>query len=572
MFIQQHQRRIVILHLVLIASVMVLTVMVVNPFRSVLLGDDAIYVKAVQRLVTEGKFKLPPGATASLVFQILWAGLFTAPFRFSISAVVLSVLPLAVLGLSAYYGTILEFGHSKTVALMGTLTIVTSPLFIRLLPTFMTDVPFVSLMLIAIYCYVRGIKRNHCKFLIIGSVATTFSLLTRQTGLAIMIGISVALIHDQIREHKISWKKFAAALTLPTFVLIAYSWWLYGMNGLTWAQKYVIIVPTRQNIESASFPLHFIRNFTNSIAFTSLLVAPFLLMRRDKIVRALVDSFTKWRRVTVIFFSVTLILGLNLALGWGQLSYVPGVLYWMGLRLLQNVWPAIAILSLVFTLTLLLSQFERFRWVANPGNSSSATFFVLLLLCVCVVLISILPDAQQTDRYLLPLLPLVGLVILGETRFRPKKGIAITVMAFSLVWSAWTTRFWYDVAQVQWNEAERLVASGVAREDIRGNWAWEGWHFWDRCLDAAAMSGAVDASYNDCWHSKAETQYKVKLYSILDKSITSSTEGYEIERLIPIRTFGIPARVGVFYNAKAQNPKSISNGRAVVSSRDFENQ
>ena len=103
MIIQHRQRRtIVTAHLVTIASVVFFIVVLVNPFRGVLLGDDAIYAKAVQRLVTEARFKMPPGATPSLIFQILWASLFSAPFRFSISGVVLSVLPLAVLGLCAY--------------------------------------------------------------------------------------------------------------------------------------------------------------------------------------------------------------------------------------------------------------------------------------------------------------------------------------------------------------------------------------------------------------------------------------------------------------------------------------
>jgi len=238
--------------------------------------------------------------------------------------------------------------------------------------------------------------------------------------------------------------------------------------------------------------------------------------------------------------AVAVIIALNSVLMSGQLIMVPGVLSWMGLSMLQTIWTPIAIITIVITFAVWLPRIKH-----SASVRSGPKFFIVLLLSVNVAMICALPDAQQLDRYLLPLLPLLGLVLIGEGPFRPKRALPILLMAVSLAWGVWATRFSYNVAEIQWREAERLVSSGVLREDIRGNWAWEGWHFWDQCLNTASENGRVDAAFNDCWNSKAETTYRIKLYSVFERKILTGDERYRIERLIQVRTLGIPAQVAV---------------------------
>jgi hypothetical protein len=533
-----------------IAVLTLLILVAINPFRNVLLGDDSIYVRSVQRLAEKGQFQLGPGTTPTMIFPVVWGWLFTLPFGFSISAVVFSVVPLALIGLAAFYATILEFNNSRSVALFGTLAVLTSPIYVRLLASFMSDVPFASLMFVTIFLYVKGLKSGSRTTFVLGSIALSLSILTRQTGIAVAGAVATALVYRAFSQGRMAWQEIAAGLALPALTIIGYEFWLHYFNGETWAQRNVVAEPLKRYVWQWKFPFQFIDS-TARYAFLNLLLAVPFLAIRPLGVRASVKILVRRPWLTGGLFLTVVFLDALLTPPGTPMFWVSGILYWMGLKFFLHYWGWVAVVLMLVMIgiycDMCLILFKAFR------TAWDAPMFLLVSTVIALLLItSFLPPSHSYDRYLLPVFPLAGLIWLGGNNQRISKSIPISLMAFSLLWGVWVTKFSYDVASVQWMEAEELVAGGVKREDIRGSWAWEGWNFWDDCLINVSNKGGTLASQNDCWGTQTQTLYRIKLHRIMGVEVEPPIDGYYVGKLIAVNTWGVRSEVSVMISRSAR--------------------
>ena len=83
--------------------------------------------------------------------QAYWGALFARLFGYSFSSLRVSTLVLAAFGLIAFYQLAKEHGLDDIQAGLLTLGLLASPLVLRTSFTFMTDVPFLACLLIALY-------------------------------------------------------------------------------------------------------------------------------------------------------------------------------------------------------------------------------------------------------------------------------------------------------------------------------------------------------------------------------------------------------------------------------------
>jgi 4-amino-4-deoxy-L-arabinose transferase-like glycosyltransferase len=113
--------------------------------------DDWIYAGSVQHQVATGVFAMPPQSQANLVGLTLWGTLWVRLFGFSYTTLTYATLALALLGLLAFYGVARRVGTLPNAALLGTGLLAVNPLFLHLSASFMTDVPFLALVLVACY-------------------------------------------------------------------------------------------------------------------------------------------------------------------------------------------------------------------------------------------------------------------------------------------------------------------------------------------------------------------------------------------------------------------------------------
>src|SRR5687768_10944259 len=166
--------------LVGITAVVLLTALLASAPVEVPLIDDWTYAWSVEHFLETGELRMLEWSAHYPLAQILWGALFSRLFGFSFAVLRLSTLVLAWAGLLAFYGTLREVGIRPLLAGLGTLMLWCNPVFFVLSHSFMTDVPFVSLMNAALLFYVRWVTRGRTGDLSLGSVAALLAFLTRQ--------------------------------------------------------------------------------------------------------------------------------------------------------------------------------------------------------------------------------------------------------------------------------------------------------------------------------------------------------------------------------------------------------
>src|ERR1700693_3756701 len=83
---------------------------VVNPFREMPYDDDWAFSETVKHLLDTGQYRLNEWLAPNMPFQTAWGALFCLPFGFSFSALRISTIVLALIGLLAFRALAREHG------------------------------------------------------------------------------------------------------------------------------------------------------------------------------------------------------------------------------------------------------------------------------------------------------------------------------------------------------------------------------------------------------------------------------------------------------------------------------
>ena len=181
-----------IVAIALIVLVCVAMSLVVNPVGDFPLNDDWIYGGAVRSLLSGNGFRIPGPTIANVLSQAIWGAAFCAPFGFSYTALRVSTLVLSLTGLLFFYALMYENGLGRRMAVVATLALAVNSLYFLLAESFMTDVPFVALMIVSLYFLTRSLRDNSTNCLLAGVVVLFAAILTRQIGVAPLLAYAVA--------------------------------------------------------------------------------------------------------------------------------------------------------------------------------------------------------------------------------------------------------------------------------------------------------------------------------------------------------------------------------------------
>jgi hypothetical protein len=212
-------------------GLLILIEVLINPVGDFPLNDDWAYGLPVKWLVEEGRLRFTEQYVA-LFTQVMWGSLFVSLAGFSYTVLRISTIVLAAVGLVATYLAGREVGLTRAGAagVAGLLAI--NPVFVSLANSFMTDVPFVSLMMVSLFFLVRGLKHHHRACLWAGWVTVLAASLIRQVGLALPVGLVVAAaIKDGIGRRWLVRFVVPATIVLLT-VMLAYPQFLKATSAL----------------------------------------------------------------------------------------------------------------------------------------------------------------------------------------------------------------------------------------------------------------------------------------------------------------------------------------------------
>jgi len=193
-----------------------LLAILVQPVGNFPLNDDWSYSRAVQTLLEMHRLRIDDWGAPTLFAQILYGALFCMPFGFSFTALRISTLVAGLAGVLGLFALLRQSGVSRGIAFVGSLTLLVNPLYFLHAFTFMTDVPFLALSIWSTLFFVRALKFDSGRALLIATLLSCAATLVRQLGIA----LPIAYLFTVLLTNKFSFKSTARA-ALPTVISIA---------------------------------------------------------------------------------------------------------------------------------------------------------------------------------------------------------------------------------------------------------------------------------------------------------------------------------------------------------------
>jgi 4-amino-4-deoxy-L-arabinose transferase-like glycosyltransferase len=214
----------IVLLLVYAASaVFFLTVSGSAPF-----SDEAAYAKTAKILAEQNRLALSHVTSPVALVPIGFGALFLKVAGFSFTALRFSILIFSIFGALGFYWLLKELGLDESSALLGSLVLFAYPEFFWGSFLFMTDVPYVCLMVYALLFYLRGIARKNNSFLLLGSIFSFAACMTRQPGILIPFCLAVFVL---VKRQKLSLVQWVLAVILPLAADLAGTSWFYRRLG-----------------------------------------------------------------------------------------------------------------------------------------------------------------------------------------------------------------------------------------------------------------------------------------------------------------------------------------------------
>lgn len=406
--------------------------------------------------------------------QWLWACPFLWLFGPSFFALRVSTIVLSWLGLWAFYDLLRQEEIEPGPAALAGGALALSPLFFLLQGTFLTDVPSLSLALVALALYGRAIDGRRPVVLAVAAAVATLATLTRQNTLAVPIVVGLLLARSAELHKRTAWWLGAIVPAVA------------GLAAHVWFQHRADVVPTSP---TAPPPDQLLLLPFAAVHLLGLAAFPVLL---------LAPGPGTWRR----WGFAAGVLGLCAGYWFLQGDYLPysgkggapptgglfpytdnmltpygafagsrgtgplvigerPILLGAGWRLALTVLGCLAGAALLVRLPAALSRRARPR----P---------ILLFTLWQVPFLLIAPELY--DRYLLALVPgALAIAVSGAPARRSRLLPALAALAVTAVLSVGLMHDWLAWNAARWEVGRRALARGIAPHEIEGGFEWDGW-------------------------------------------------------------------------------------------------
>lgn len=472
-----------------------LAALVARPFGDFPLNDDWSFGRTVLRLLREGTFRPEGWTSMPLLVHSLWGAALCQVFGFSFRALHLGAVLVGGAGLLAVRRLCRAAEGEEGLAVLLAASLGACPIYFNLSCTYMTDVPFVAIVCLAAAYGLESLRTGRDRPLLVFATLSVLATLVRQVGLC--AGAAFALA--QLLRRPFSLRRSllgAVPLALSVLSLVALRGWLvraghlpdlYDQNlaDLRSSLAQPLVVLLGRGADRIALSLGYIGAF----------LLPLLLVTEGR------------RRAAPAFsFPVRWSAGL-LAVGWavlrlrpssGFFPFCPNVVwnlgvgpptlsdaYILGLRgapaappWLATMLPAVMLaggtLLAVRLAGVLVAEVADGTLLRGEGT------LVFLGSLVAASVVPLLPGTIFMDRYLLPAVPFVG-VLLGATCRLRRPYPPARVVAAAAVWlllatlGVGGTRDYYAWNEARWRALGDLEREGVPPTAIDGGFEYNGW-------------------------------------------------------------------------------------------------
>jgi hypothetical protein len=371
-----------------------------------------------------------------------------------------------------------QSGARRATAVFVAALLALNPLYLNLSFTFMTEIPFTALVVWAVVFWVRGLRTNSAASLVAGATVIVAATLSRQFGVGFAAAMGAAAVIDAHRRPS----RWLVGIAVPTIAVAAYLLVpriVYGNQRRGTVQSDIWIA--KNLVTGGSFLFHILRSGTYAFATTGLLLLPLavLIPRTAHGRRPLLLATTAALAVAVLAGAALKgwrMPGLNIINEDGVGPIVVSGAAAPGPLLTATWWvlTTVSISSAAYVLSAILSHLWRERRNLRTNQMIACTLGGALLYLG-------LTTPWQFDRYLLPALPAMLIVILltasagAAHQLRPGWA-AVALLLVLGTFSVSGTRDYLTFNRVRWDALNALVASGVTTDRIDGGFEFNAWH------------------------------------------------------------------------------------------------
>lgn len=488
--------------------------MIVPTMTDIATTDDWGYTRSVEILLDEGHLRIFPVVAASAVGQVLWGALFALVFGMTLGVMRLSTVVMVALGSIALYAILRQLGVSKGRSAAGMALWLFNPLGFILSFTFMTDPHFISVLLISLALYLRGLRPGHeiGRMIVLGSVVAGYAFLIRQQGAFIPLSVVLWLIASRrLPVSRVGLRRALQVALAPALIVVGYYLWLRFFNDVPDVQEGFLDELLDAGWEGTWLLVQRLPFY--AIMYLGVFLIP--------VVFAILPGFRE--RLQGRFFESPL--GYWLFLGWSGaaltmffimtgkgrvMPYMPQFVGPSGFgppdvrgarrRLIEdgNILPTLTILAILGAILIGLLVLRRIggatqlfrprRPAAGTPENHGAGLVAMVALWQ---FIGMLPPSYHylnrgisLDRYMLPLIPLAIALILWSVRdMTLAQPVAWVGIALFAVVSTVGTRDYLVFMDAVWDMGREANARGVENTQLDAGSGWDGYHLYTIMLD-----------------------------------------------------------------------------------------
>ena len=494
--------------IIVLTVVWVVMVAMVDPRGDFPLNDDWVYAAAV-RSILRGHFEILSFSSANLGPMAYWGAGVAYLLGFSFDVLRATTLVLGLAGAIGAYGLLRLFDVHRSIALGAALTLSVNPIYLALSCTFMTDIPFVTILMLSMWAIVRGIDRDDDRLVGVGLAIGIVAMTIRQFAVIVLAGYALA----HLSRRGLRWRTVVVAI-LPLVAGFAvdgaYSYWLL-VSG---RKPYPAGIPTLFVDTSASvLPL---------LKYQALLVLGTLGLFLAPAIPLLLPYRSGWSsRAFAARCGVVVVLTPLVIYAFAQrhltMPVMENILHWYGIGPLTNgdtlmkcthlpvesdgvavAWKIASIAACLATAALVtalsfgavkLMRALRRPFVNPQAISTSKALFVIGVGASYTAILTMLSISHPLyDRYLLPLVPLCALglsclvgapskgsVFVSRARWATSAALLVATAAFSVV----TTHDYLAWNRTRWDALQGLLTQGISPHRIDGGYEFDGWYLYD---------------------------------------------------------------------------------------------
>jgi 4-amino-4-deoxy-L-arabinose transferase-like glycosyltransferase len=535
---------------------------IINPIGEFPLNDDWSYTRTVKFLYTTHHLHLAGFTSMPLIGQLAWALLFCKIFGFSFTILRLSTLVLGLAGVLTSYFLIKELSGRRELALIGALIVLFNPVYMNLSNTFMTDVPFLSMLLLSMYCFVKVLRRDqlvgsvdgqrqpraaalHPAWFLAGIFFVTAATLIRQLGLLAAFSFACCILLQEWRRITV-WRTATAAIAciVPLGAYLLYNAWLKAHAGI----PVMYYEGTRQIMfnllySDYSKPIFLVKQFLNIFIYSGLFIFPLVFLCVPRLVGRGAGRLP-W------YYGAFLLFGIGYFLVFRRmLPFTGNILnsYGLGTASLRDImilktdhlanlptalWLVVTLAGCIgggWILFLLVRYFPSLKR-ANFLHSSAGPEAVFLYYFMVIYML-VMEVGASFDRYFIPLVPVI--CALTAYALNEGKGIVFSMPGLSYrltlgvvflygLFSVAMTSNYFSWNRARWEALSYLMTEKhVGPEHIDGGFEFNGYYLYDD-----TMMHLDDDKTKKSWWWVKDDEYLISFGPV---------EGYAVEKEYPYR-------------------------------------